>query len=57
MRIVDPFANNWRATNNMEGFIIPYELCGEFEEEVLIAKYRKLRNRSFGQFKRFVEHA
>lgn len=56
MKVVNPFAYNWQYVNDPNGFIAPYELYGEFEEEVLKHKYNKLHNRSYGKIKRFVEH-
>lgn len=44
----NPFQSGVIYENDPEDFIIPYKLYGKIDEEVLKAKYTKLRKASYG---------
>jgi hypothetical protein len=48
MKKVNPFGHDWEASNDMEGFIMPYKLYGKTDLEVMTRRYEGLSNKSYG---------
>lgn len=42
-----------KMPNDIEGLIIPWQLCGELEEQLIQQEYFKLRNNSYGYIVRY----
>lgn len=46
--VKNPYSNDVQVENDMEDFKMPYQIYGQVELEVMIAKYKKLSNRGHG---------